>query len=121
VYLRSWRFNDGSVTVRLAAFTEVARQSRPVAFALHPNHPNPFNTTTVIPFSLPAAGHVQLEIHDVLGQRVRRLLAGDRPAGPQRVTWDGRDDRGRPAATGVYVLRMRAGEDQQSRRVLLLR
>ena len=118
--LVSASFNDGARAVRWtgqAAFLSAT----PVAFALHPNHPNPFNPQTVIPFDLPQASVAHLDILDLLGQPVRHLVAGELPPGPGRITWDGRDDLGRPAATGVYLVRLRAGPYEQTRRMLLLR
>ena len=77
---------------------------------------------TSIGFDLPAASPVRLVVYDVLGRRVRTLRE-DPSAGPGRfrVVWDGADDQGRPAASGVYLLRLTAGPDRASGRVVLLR
>lgn len=64
--------------------------------------PNPFNPLTEISFTLTQPGAVRLDIHDSRGHHVRRLLAGDLPAGPHRATWHGRDAVGQPVASGVY-------------------
>lgn len=112
------RLNDGEV---IGLTTAPSYTPRPVAFALHANHPNPFNPQTVIPFDLPQANAVRLDILDLLGQPVRHLVAGELPPGPGRIIWDGHDDLGRPAATGVYLVRLRAGPYEQTRRMLLLR
>ena len=94
----------------------------PLAFALRDPWPNPFNGATSIAFDLPAASPVRLVVYDVLGRRVRTLRE-DPSAGPGRfrVVWDGADDQGRPAASGVYLLRLTAGPDRASGRVVLLR
>ena len=75
---------------------------------LGPNYPNPFNASTTIPLLLPRPGHVDLEIYDVLGQRVRQLVNTTLPAGVHPTAWDGRDDAGRPVAGGVYFIRLEA-------------
>ena len=73
---------------------------------LEQSFPNPFNSSTVIPFALPADGDVRLEVYDVVGQRVRTLVAGSLAAGLHQVAWDGRDDLGQAVAGGVYLYRL---------------
>ena len=53
----------------------------PARFALGPNYPNPFNPSTIIPYQLPTATHVRLEVFNLLGQRIATLVDGTRPAG----------------------------------------
>ena len=113
------RFNDGRIPARVAA--PVPGPPLPARFALHPNHPNPFNAGTVIPFELAGAGQVRLTVVNLVGQEVRRLVRGHRKAGAHRARWDGRDGEGRPAATGVYLVRLEAGDRKRTRRMLLLR
>jgi len=86
----------GQVEVRLA----------PERFALEPNYPNPFNPSTTIRYQLPESGSVHLEIFDVVGQKVRTLIAEVQPAGMHQVLWDSRDDSSRPVAAGVYFYRL---------------
>ena len=91
------------------------------SLATAPGSPNPFNAETTIEYVLPAAGPVQLAVYDVHGQRVRILADGHYGAGLQRVRWDGRDEDGRPAASGVYLYRIRADDRIQTRKLLLLK
>lgn len=83
--------------------------------------PNPFNPSTSIRFALPAAGRVQLDVYDAAGRRVRALLDETRGAGEHAVAWDGRDDAGRALGSGLYVLRLRAGGVNDSRRLVLVK
>ena len=83
--------------------------------------PNPFNPTTRIMFVLPVAERVSLDIYDATGRRVRTLVSRQLPAGSHSVAWDGRDERGQQAASGVYFSRLRAGDAQQSVKMLLLK
>lgn len=91
------------------------------ALVLHPNVPNPFNPSTRIPFELAKAGPVRLRIHDAQGRQVRRLFGGALEAGPHSLEWDGRDDAGRPAPSGVYFCRSEAGGASQVRKLVLAR
>jgi hypothetical protein len=90
-------------------------------FALLPNRPNPFRPETVIPFRLASGGHVVLEILDPAGRRVVRLLDRVVVFGEHGVRWDGRDESGRPVASGVYLYRLEADRRSESRKLLLLK
>ena len=95
-------------------------EGSPGAFALEQNHPNPFNSSTLIGFSLPG-GPARLTIFNLLGQRVARLYEGGGPAGARSIRWDGTDESGRALASGVYLYRLEAGGRMQTRRLMLLR
>ena len=90
--------------------------------ALQQNNPNPFNLSTVIPFSLAEAAPVHLTIYNALGQEVRWLIAGvQMNAGMHKVVWDGKDALGRLVSSGVYMYEMKAGDFRTIRRMLLLK
>jgi hypothetical protein len=91
------------------------------SLALHPNVPNPFNPSTVIPFELEHAGRVLLRVYDVRGSLVRTLLDERRPAGPGSSLWDGRDDRGRRVSSGVYVCRLSSGGRTATQKLVLVK
>ncbi|MBI4552857.1 MAG: T9SS type A sorting domain-containing protein [Candidatus Latescibacteria bacterium] len=93
----------------------------PKAFSLSQNRPNPFNPTTTIAYALPKPVAVRLVLYNVLGQAVRVLVDETQPAGFYTVTWDGRDGRGQPAASGVYFYRLDAGTFRQTKRLTLLK
>ncbi len=92
------------------------------AFVLNQNHPNPFNPTTSIGFTLQEAGVVSLTIFDLAGRQVRQLLS-DQPhaAGGHAVNWDGIDGAGWPVSSGVYLYRMEATGLIETRKMTLLR
>jgi hypothetical protein len=83
--------------------------------------PNPFNPRTRLSFTLPAAAHVSLAVHDLRGRRVRQLVDGRLAAGTHDVVWNGRDRTGRPAAAGVYLVTIEAGRWTASARVVMVR
>jgi len=83
--------------------------------------PNPFQRTTTIRFVLPEAGDVRLEVYDLSGRLVRRLLGQPQPAGNRTVAWDGVDDAGRRVSAGVYVLRFETVGHRQYRRMVFLK
>ncbi len=107
--------------VRTAVLEQTA--GIPETFRLRGNWPNPFNAGTVIAFDVPGAVPVHLVIHDVLGRYVRILHNSEtRVAGSYRTAWNGLDDTGGPAASGVYLYRLVAGEEFTAvGRILLIR
>ncbi|MBT6625382.1 MAG: T9SS type A sorting domain-containing protein, partial [Gemmatimonadetes bacterium] len=93
----------------------------PAEFALSQNHPNPFNPETMIHFDLPTPGETELSLFNLMGQRVATLVSGSRDAGSYMLRWDGRDDTGRELASGVYLFRLIAGDQIETRKLTLLR
>lgn len=91
-----------------------------VATALNGNYPNPFNPETTISFALKDSGKVRLEIFNLKGQLVRRLLDGDLQSGHHRVLWDGKDELGRKAGSGIYYYRMQTDSYSHTRKMLLM-
>lgn len=85
---------------------------------LAPPAPNPFTASTRIRFALPAAGLVRLDVFDVSGRLVERLLETHLPAGANEVTWDGRDARGRSVPSGVYLFRLETPGEALTRKVV---
>lgn len=83
--------------------------------------PNPFNPATEIVVELAAAGPARVEVFDVGGRRVRTLVDGMLPAGRTAVAWDGRDEAGRPLASGTFVCRVTAGGGAGAGRLTLVR
>jgi hypothetical protein len=97
----------------------VARTSR---IRLEQANPNPFNPSTSLPLFLDQSESIQLKIYDIAGRHVRTLHDGILPAGRTRLVWDGRDDAGRVAPSGVYFARA-AGRwgMSESRRMTLIK
>jgi hypothetical protein len=94
---------------------------RPETFFLHQNYPNPFNPETTIEFYLPYSTEVQLEIFNILGQKIRTLAADRKIAGVHQVKWDGNDDTGREVTSGFYIYQLKAGDHINSKKMLLLK
>jgi hypothetical protein len=91
----------------------------PTGLRLGPNVPNPFHPRTTIPYQLQAAGPVRISIFDVTGNLVRRLVEREERAGAHVASWDGRDERAVPVASGAYFCRLEAGQQAVTRRLVL--
>jgi len=105
---------DGNSTFHGPVNIEVAA---PQEYTLQQNYPNPFNPTTQLRYELPKAGHVTLSIYNSLGQEVRRLVDLEQPAGFHLVTWNGRDQKGKPVPSGVYHYRLQVGDFVETRKM----
>lgn len=105
-----------------AGATVLTGAETPAALVLHRVTPNPFNPRTAITFALSNAAAVDLRVYDLTGRAVRVLAEGT-PYGPGRhaIAWDGADDAGRALASGVYVVRLRAGAETRTTRAALVR
>ena len=90
-------------------------------FVLYPNFPNPFNPSTTVPFSLTKAEKVQMVVFNSVGQEVKIIINRPFAAGRHRISWDGKDSKGLPAGSGIYFIRMQAGDFSAVRRLTLIR
>jgi hypothetical protein len=91
-------------------------------YALLPVFPKPFNPVAVIRYEIPPPGaEVSVRIYNLTGRVVRTLVDGESQAGRHEVSWDGRSDDGRSAASGVYFCRLEAGGFTQARKMVLLK
>jgi hypothetical protein len=90
-------------------------------FGLQPNHPNPFNASTMLQFEIPHSSGIELCVHDMLGQKVRTLANRHFEAGMHSVPWDGLDDAGKTAAAGLYVCILKSGGRADVKKLLFLK
>ncbi len=100
---------DAFEAVQFVTAVEDDDSNLPTQFSLAQNYPNPFNPSTLIRYTLPANSEVILEIFNLLGQKIRTLVNRRQAAGAQQVEWDGKNDVGKLAASGVYLYRLQAG------------
>ena len=91
------------------------------SFALYQNYSNPFNSSTLIRYSLPDPALVSLEIYNLNGQKLKTVKAGDQATGTHLARWDGRDQAGKELAAGLYLYRLKAGGFRQVKKMVLLR
>ncbi len=121
--VQGWAELD-SLTVHLSAFV-VGGASVPEdearTFALSLASNNPFRSEVSLALQMPERAVARVSIYDVSGRLVRTLLDRELPAGVHPVVWDGRDDRGRAAGSGVYLSLAVVGDRADSRKLVLLR
>ena len=82
--------------------------------------PNPFNPRTIVHFDLPTAGPAQIDVVDLRGRRVARLVDAELPAGRHDVAFTGRDGNGQSLPSGIYFVQLRSAAGNMTRKVTLL-
>jgi len=92
----------------------------PNQYTLRQNYPNPFNPTTTIEYEVPAKANVQIELYDILGQKVQTLVNNEHNPGIFKVTLDASKIRG-GLASGVYFYRMVSNDFVQTKKILLIK
>ncbi|HIE70112.1 MAG TPA: T9SS type A sorting domain-containing protein, partial [Planctomycetes bacterium] len=120
--------DDGSDLFRrgIDALERLRTIDPPEQTVLLRNFPNPFNPETWVPFELADAADVTVVFYDARGQVVRSLelgamAAGDYTTRGRAAYWDGRDNNGEQASSGVYFIEFRAGSYRETRRILLMK
>lgn len=93
----------------------------PERFELEQNFPNPFNPATSIGFKVPADGHVQVRVYNLMGRLVRTLVDAPLSTGRHQVVWDGTDEYGVVMPTGTYLCVMEAEGVRMTRKMVFAR
>ncbi len=117
--LISAKLNEGLFSVVISQFEGIS--DVPDSYSLYQNYPNPFNPQTVIHYDLPVGSQVQLSVFNLMGQKVATLVDGYRSVGSYSVVWDGKDDKGKNVASGVYLYRMETDGFVRTRKLILMR
>lgn len=99
-----------------ATLVEEPKTPYPCKFSFDPAHPNPFNQTTNLMFSLPSAGEVLLVIYDILGKEVAHLVDGFQPSGKYHVVFDGSK-----LSSGVYYAKLTTEISSQTQKLLIVK
>lgn len=108
------RFDAGVATSADNQFAQ--EEELPTEATLNQNYPNPFNPVTQIGYSIPESAQVQLEVYDVLGRKVEVLVDEHQQAGEHEVRFDGSD-----LSSGTYLYRLRAGDIELTRQMMLVK
>jgi hypothetical protein len=105
---------------KVAPANEALVAKVPQDFWLSQNHPNPFNPSTRIRYQIPKDMIVTLRIYNLLGEEVRTLSRGYHHAGNYEMEWDGRQDSGVRAPSGIHFCRLQGEGVSEVRKMLLL-
>jgi len=112
---------SGKGTDEFTELTLTDRLDTPTVTEMSSIYPNPFNPTTTVGFNLKGAENVNLRVYDAAGVLVRTLKDEHYSPGYHEVFWDGRDNNGQQVSTGVYFIRLIAGDYVEARKAVLLK
>jgi len=93
----------------------------PAGFVLSQNYPNPFNPVTTLRYDLPVTTLVNITVYDMLGRRVKALINQTQNAGFKSIIWDATNDNGKPVGAGIYLYQIQAGDNIQTKKMVLLK
>jgi hypothetical protein len=97
----------------------------PRGFNLHQNYPNPFNPSTTITIDIPGVSgekqHVEVTIYDIRGRRVKTLVDSDLESGNHRIHWNGRNEKGESASSGIYLYTLKTQKETFTRKMTVLK
>jgi hypothetical protein len=126
-----------TLCIDTATSVDFDEDQKPTSFALFQNYPNPFNPVTVVRYTVgglkrkaadggqwTADGYftpTTLKIYNILGQKVRTLVDEPKGAGSYEVLWDGKDDRGKDVASGIYFYQLTSGVYKETKKMVLIR
>ena len=116
-----YKFLDNNGVSLAEGIASVDLEILPDKFMVYNNYPNPFNPVTTIRYDLPEISNVDIIIYDLLGRTVRHLDLNKVQAGRHKFTWQGTNDVGNRVSTGIYFLQLRAGQETQIQKMLLLK
>lgn len=119
--LRRATFVPGGINFLTSPVTRERDGALPKSFELFQNHPNPFNPSTTLRFAVPQTSRVELAVYNILGQKIRTLLDEVVPAGVYSTEWNGTDDAGMGAPSGIYFARFAAGSRVATQKMTLLK
>lgn len=109
---RAYKYNIDTLLISVNG----NHNSSPLSFRLEQNFPNPFNPSTQIYYDLPSASFVSLNVYDIMGREVMKIVSDYKKAGRYMASFDGSR-----FASGVYIYRLQAGDYTESRKMILLK
>ena len=133
-YIMKIKLNNGTTdTIKVANINKISFKPDPTStinhedlavpdkFEVYSNYPNPFNPSTVIQFSIPETGLIQLNIYNIQGKRIRSFERKAQQAGKQHFEWDGKNISGEIVASGVYLYALKFNEQVRSGSMIFLK
>jgi len=116
--------SNGPLQVQIDAYGVLGNENEthhPEIFTLFPNYPNPFNPETTLHYNLHEQFHVEIMIYDLMGREIKSLVNEYQTAGIKSVVWDASNENSQQVSAGVYLYQIRAGQNIQTRKLVLLK
>ena len=120
-FLGYWTDYSNVVSVIIESVSISDQDKIPTSFAVHQNHPNPFNPTTQIKYDLPEDALVSITIYDIMGRSIKSLVNSNQSAGYRSIQWNATNNLGEPVSAGMYIYMIQAGEFRKVKKMVLLK
>jgi glucuronoarabinoxylan endo-1,4-beta-xylanase len=109
---------SGNYRIGIITSVESVNNTQPSKFELEQNYPNPFFSSTALPYGIKETSHVRVTIYDILGKVVRKFDVGQQSVGLYNVLWDGQYNSGLKVANGIYFYRLEADGESRVRKMI---
>ena len=96
-------------------------QVQPYIFTLKQNHPNPFNPSTTINYTISEESEISIIIYDLVGSKVIEFFSSSRPSGTHSIQWNGTDQQGNRVPAGIYFYQLKTGDFLQTKKMVLMK
>ena len=113
-YSNGWNWSPEKRVIVRATTTGIKNNQTASVFKLEQNYPNPFNPTTYISFSLPKESNVNLDIYDILGNKVENLINGKMSSGNHQISWSAAN-----FSSGIYFYTLKTDDNTMTRKMIL--
>ena len=110
-----------SVGIQNVLATVYKQMTVPSSFSCSPGYPNPFNSSVMFEYLLPQTGKIEINIYNVLGQKVRSLVKGQQSQGFYSVNWNGQTDQSTTVPSGIYLVETIFNKQKHIQRICLIR
>lgn len=115
-----FEYSKSNVEISADLLSSIKNSTLSKEYKLNQNYPNPFNPTTVINFSIPVDSFVELNVFDVLGNKIKTLISDNRPSGNYSVEFD-TSLNGKTIPSGIYYYRLKSGNFTQTKKMIILK
>jgi len=93
----------------------------PISFSMKNNYPNPFNSSTILNFTIPSPDITTIKIYNINGQLINTLFSGKLSEGKHSIVWNGHDYSGKSVSSGLYIYKIQSGKHSGIKKMTLLK
>jgi len=93
----------------------------PESFTMYPAYPNPFNPVTTIKYDLPQDSEINFTVYNIMGQEVKKLTDGIKPAGVNTIRWNGTNRHNETVSSGMYLVRLTTPKSVLTQKIVLMK
>lgn len=112
--------STGKYRINISATSIQPEDIHANSIELSQNYPNPFFSSTSIPYKINVKTNVEITIYDLVGRRIKKMNVGYQQPGQYSILWNGKNDLGKKVSTGIYICRLQAGKETQIKKMVVM-